>query len=78
LRWPKRAGLPDNDCRKNDMKNSPNVVPAPAPAEQPQPQEGPNTLVRFWACFFLCLAVLGFVSGLMLAGLFLLMGYKIF
>jgi hypothetical protein len=38
----------------------------------------PNTLLRFWLCFFCCLIVLGIISGLMLAGLFLLMGYRVF
>ena len=36
-----------------------------------------QSLVRFWLCFILCLTVLGLVSGLMLVGLFLLMGYRI-
>jgi hypothetical protein len=54
------------------MKNSPNVVSAP-----PEPSPGGSSLVRFWACFVLCLAALGLVSGLMLVGLFLLMGYHI-
>jgi len=55
------------------MKNSPNVVSASS--EQPQ---GMNSLVRFWLCFLLCLAALGIISGLMLVGLFALMGYRIF
>jgi hypothetical protein len=38
---------------------------------------GIKSLVRFWVCFLLCLAGLGIVSGLMLVGLFLLMGYRI-
>jgi hypothetical protein len=52
---------------------SPNVVSAPS-----QPPQGFNSLVQFWACFFLCLIALGIISGLMLAGLFLFMGYKVF
>jgi hypothetical protein len=55
------------------MKNGPNVVSASS-----EPSQGINSLVRFWLCFFLCLIVLGLVSGLMLAGFFLLMGYQVF
>jgi hypothetical protein len=55
------------------MKIGPNVVSASS-----EPSQGINSLVRFWACFFLCLIVLGIISGLMLAGLFLLMGYRVF
>jgi hypothetical protein len=55
------------------MKIGPNVVSAPS-----QPPQGLNSLLQFWACFFLCLIVLGIISGLMLAGLFLLMGYRVF
>jgi hypothetical protein len=57
----------------NGMKIGPNVVSASS-----EPSQGINSLVRFWACFFLCLIVLGIISGLMLAGLFLLMGYRVF
>jgi len=55
------------------MKNSPNIVSAPS--EQPQ---GLDSLLRFWACFVLCLVALGLIAGLMLAGFFLLMGYRVF
>jgi hypothetical protein len=55
------------------MKNSPNVVPASAA----QPQAAPS-LARFWTCFFLCLLILGVISGMMLAGFFMLMGYRVF
>jgi len=55
------------------MKNGPNVVSA-----SPDTSQGINSLARFWACFFFCLIALGFISGLMLAGLFLLMGYRVF
>jgi hypothetical protein len=55
------------------MKNSPNVVPA---SSEPSPDG--NSVLRFWACFLFCLCVLGLVSGLMLAGFFLLMGYRVF
>jgi hypothetical protein len=54
------------------MKNSPDVVPDSSGSPQ-----GINSLVRFWLFFILCLAALGLVSGLMLVGLFLLMGYHI-
>ena len=57
----------------NGMKNGPNVVSASSEASQ-----GLNSLVRFWACFFVCLIALGLISGLMLAGFFLLMGYRVF
>ncbi|MGD0815204.1 MAG: hypothetical protein ABSA83_16520 [Verrucomicrobiota bacterium] len=53
------------------MKNSPN----PGSSDSPH---GFDSLVRFWACFFLCLIALGIISGLMLGGLFLLMGYRMF
>jgi hypothetical protein len=55
------------------MKTVPNVVSAPA-----KPPQDVRGLLRFWACFFLCLVVLGIISGLMLAGLFLVMGYRVF
>ena len=55
------------------MKNSPNAAPAP-----PESTQGFNSLARFWACFIFCLVALGIVSALMLAGLFLLMGYRVF
>jgi hypothetical protein len=53
------------------MKNGANRVPS-------QPPRGLESLVRFWACFFLCLVILGIISGLLLGGLFLLMGYRVF
>jgi len=59
--------------QNNCMKNSPNVVSV---SSEPSPDG--NSLVRFWACFFLCLLALGLISGLMLAGFFLLMGYRVF
>ena len=52
------------------MKNGAKVVPA---SGQPH---GFDSLVRFWACFFVCLITLGIIAGLMLAGLFLVMGYR--
>jgi hypothetical protein len=55
------------------MKNSPNVVSASS-----GPSQGINGLLRFWACFFLCLVALGLIAGLLLAGFFLLMGYRVF
>ena len=55
------------------MKNSPNVAPASS-----APSPGINSTVRFWVCFLLCGAALGLISGLMLVGLFLVMGYRIF
>jgi hypothetical protein len=55
------------------MKNSQNITSA-ASAETP----GVNSVLRFWACFAVCLIVLGAISGLMLAGFFLLMGYHVF
>jgi hypothetical protein len=59
--------------QSNGMKSSPNVVSA----SSGQPQDG-SGVVRFWVCFFLCLLALGIISGLMLAGFFLLMGYRVF
>jgi hypothetical protein len=59
--------------QNNGMKNSPTVVPA-----SPEQSQGLNGLVRFWACFLLCLAALGLIAGLLLAGFFLLMGYRVF
>jgi hypothetical protein len=59
--------------QNNGMKNGPDVVSVSAGQSQ-----GINSLVRFWACFLLCLIVLGLVAGLMLEGLFLLMGYQVF
>jgi hypothetical protein len=53
------------------MKNGPNVA-------SPKRPRGLDSLVRFWACFFLCLVILGIISGLLLGGLFLLMGYRVF
>lgn len=61
------------------MKNAPAPVGSPAPS--PDVAEAPHgfdSIVRFWACFLVCLVALGIISGLMLAGLFLLMGYKVF
>jgi len=55
------------------MKNSPDIASA-APENTP----GLNSVVRFWACFLLCLMALGVVAGAMLAGFFLLMGYRVF
>jgi hypothetical protein len=55
------------------MKNSPNVVP-----ESSEQSQGIHGLVRFWACFLITLAALGLISGLMLVGLFLVMGYGFF
>ena len=55
------------------MKNSPNVVSA-----SPEKSHGLDSRVQFWACFLLSLVALGLISGLMLAGLFLLMGYHVF
>jgi hypothetical protein len=55
------------------MKNGPNVVPA-----SPAPPPRLNSVLRFWACFILSLAILGIISGLMLTGFFLLMGYHVF
>lgn len=55
----------------NVMKNSPDVPASPAEAH------GFNSLIRFWVCFLVCLGVVGLISGLMLVGLFLIMGYKI-
>jgi hypothetical protein len=61
---------------KNDPKNIAAQASVPVPSE---PQENrAASLIRFWACFFVCLVVLGIISGLMLAGLFLLMGYRVF
>jgi len=57
------------------MKNAPIPEVPAAPAEAPH---GFDSIVRFWACFLVCLVVLGVISGLMLAGLFLLMGYHVF
>jgi hypothetical protein len=59
------------------MKN----VPVPADGPAPVPDEAPHgfdSIVRFWACFLVCLVALGIISGLMLFGLFLLMGYHVF
>jgi hypothetical protein len=56
---------------RKKMKNGANRVPS-------QPPRGLDSLVRFWACFFLCLVILGIISGLLLGGLFLLMGYRVF
>jgi hypothetical protein len=57
------------------MKNGPDIVSAPAESESSRRF---NSALRFWACFFFCLLVLGIFSGLMLAGLFLFMGYHVF
>ena len=43
-----------------------------------EPPQRLHSLARFWACFFLCLIAIGLISGLMLAGFFLLMGYRVF
>jgi hypothetical protein len=43
----------------------------PAPAHS-------QYLARFWVCFAVCLVALAVISGMMLAGLFLLMGYRVF
>jgi len=55
------------------MKNSLNVASAASEAAP-----GLNNVLRFWACFFFCLLALGLISGLLLAGVFLLMGYRVF
>jgi hypothetical protein len=52
-----------------------NLETVSAPAEESQ---GTNSLVRFWLCFLLTLAALGLISGFLLFGLFLIMGYRIF
>jgi hypothetical protein len=58
------------------MNSYPSSNPgAASPAETAQ---APGSLIRFWTCFFLCLLALGLISGLMLAGFFLLMGYRVF
>ena len=57
------------------MKNSPNPEPVRSPS---QPAAGGNTLVQFWVCFLASLLALGLIAGLMLAGFFLLMGYRVF
>jgi predicted lipid-binding transport protein (Tim44 family) len=48
----------------------------PVRAEPPPPAQ-PRHLARFWGSFFLCLVVLGLIAGLMLAGLFMLMGFHV-
>jgi hypothetical protein len=57
----------------NDMETGSNVLSASS-----EPSHGAVRLLRFWASFLLCLVVLGLISGLMLAGLFVLMGYRMF
>jgi hypothetical protein len=54
------------------MKNSPNVATVSAGSSREAP-----SLAQFWACFFLCLFVLGLIAGLMLAGFFMLIGYHV-
>jgi hypothetical protein len=58
---------------KKNMKPNSNVVSAPS-----EPSQGEGGIVRFWVSFLLCLVALGLVSSLMLTGLFLLMGYRVF
>jgi hypothetical protein len=53
---------------KTNAKTSP-IAAAPAPP--------PPSAVRFWACFFLCMFILAVIAGLMLAGVFTLMGYHV-
>lgn len=54
------------------MKNSQTT------SSTPTTETGLNTIVRFWACFAVCLVALALISGLMLTGFFLLMGYHVF
>lgn len=54
------------------QKSSPTTEPATAGPDRVR------SLVRFWLCFLGCLAVLSVISGLLLFGLFLFMGYRIF
>jgi hypothetical protein len=55
------------------MKDTPNNETVAA-----KPSQGSDTLLSFWVSFIVSLIGLGIISALMLAGLFLLMGYHIF
>ncbi len=49
-----------------------------APMTAPESPDKLQHVLRFWACFGICLVILGAISGLMLTVFFLMMGYHVF